>query len=271
MGMSHQKGFTIVEVSLFLAITGVLIAGLLFAVGGSLNAQRYRDATQSFKSLVQKQYSDMANTQNSRTNGWTCSRTTAGTSATGTQFRGQTDCLLVGKYMRISGDDVAIYNVVATRNSTVNASLTDVMALRSTGNYRLNVSTADVEQVKLDWGTRIAWPAGGSGSRTLRDRSMGMLFIRSPDSGRIYTFTSDTLLSVGSGGVAPNAFDSLLVTGDSIPGQGDQVICILSDGLAPNDTAVYVKAFANAASSIEVQSNEFLKANYSGPGSAPRC
>ncbi len=149
MGISRQKGFTIVEVSLFLAITGMLIAGVLFAIGGSLNAQRYRDATQSFKSLLQEQYSDLSNTQNSRTNSWTCNEPTAGTVNTGSAVRGQTNCLLIGKYVAINAGDIKIYNLVATQKTVMNTSLDDVSALRSTGNYRLNVSMVDIEQTQL--------------------------------------------------------------------------------------------------------------------------
>ena len=41
-------GFTIIEVMLFLAVSGVLAAGILATVGGTIGAQRYRDAVDSF-------------------------------------------------------------------------------------------------------------------------------------------------------------------------------------------------------------------------------
>lgn len=266
MGISRQKGFTIVEVSLFLAITGMLIAGVLFAIGGSLNAQRYRDATQSFKSLLQEQYSDLSNTQNSRTNSWTCNEPTAGTVNTGSAVRGQTNCLLIGKYVAINAGDIKIYNLVATQKAVMNTSLDDVSALRSTGNYRLNVSMVDIEQTQLDWGTRIAWPT----SRTPRDRNLGIMFVRSPDSGRIYTFTSDTLASIGPGGVSATAFDSMLVASASVPGRGERSICVLSGGLTPNDNSISIATFADGASDIEMRSNDYIRANVPG-GATKQC
>ena len=259
MGTSKQSGFTIIEVTLFLAISGLLIVGLFMAVGASLNAQRYRDATQSFKSLLQEQYSDLANTQNSRGNNWSCNDSNASTSS-GSVFRGQTNCMIVGKYMRIDGGGINIYTVLATEKATTNPSLSDISALLSTGNYHLNVSTTGVETTDLEWGTEIAWPVSGGGSRTPRDRQMGLLFIRSPDSGRAYTFTSDTLINVIPGGVSPTAFDSIMRNTDSIPGRQARTICIYSAGLGRGgDMAVYIRNFANSASAIETRSNDYIK------------
>ena len=45
-------GFTIIEVMLFLAVSGVLAAGILATVGGTIGAQRYRDAVDSFMLMV---------------------------------------------------------------------------------------------------------------------------------------------------------------------------------------------------------------------------
>lgn len=262
MGTSKQRGFTIIEVTLFLAVSGLLIVGLFMAVGASLNVQRYRDATQSFKSLLQEQYSDLANTQNSRANTWSCNDSTAVTSNASGVFRGQTNCMLVGKYMSINKGDIKIYTVVASQKTIVNESLSDIAALRSTGNYRLNISTTGIKETDLEWGTEIAWPASGNGSRSPRDRTMSLLFIRSPDSGRTYTFTADELMSVTAGGTSATAFDNLLKNVDAIPGQGGRTICVFSDGLGQaGDMAVTMHSFATSASAIETRTNEYAKAH----------
>ena len=42
--MSKQKyGFTIIETMLFIAITGLVFAGVVIGTNGSLRSQRYRD------------------------------------------------------------------------------------------------------------------------------------------------------------------------------------------------------------------------------------
>ena len=271
MGMSKQRGFTVIEVTLFLAVSGLLIIGVLITVGSSLNAQRYRDATQSFKSLLQEQYSDIANTQNSRENNWSCNSSNASTATGSGVFRGQTDCLLVGKYMAIGEDGgIKIYTIVATEKAVTNPSLTDVSALLSTGNYRLNVSTTGIEETSMEWGTKIAWPERGSGARSPRDRAMGILFIRSPSSGQVYTFSSDNLISVSATGVAATAFDDILKNTDSIPGRQARTICILSEGLGQaGDMAVHLRGFANSASAVETRTNEFMATL--SPSSPSQC
>ena len=57
-------GFTIIEVMLFLAVSGVLAAGILATVGGTIGAQRYRDAVDSFADFIQGQYDKAVNVQN---------------------------------------------------------------------------------------------------------------------------------------------------------------------------------------------------------------
>ena len=52
-----QSGFTIVEVVLFLAITGLLTVGLLAGVSAALRQQQYHDAVQSFAGFIRDQYS----------------------------------------------------------------------------------------------------------------------------------------------------------------------------------------------------------------------
>lgn len=253
---SHKAGgFTIIETVLFLAVSGALIVGMVAGAGASLNIQRYNDATQSFKSLLQKQYADLASVQNGRSNNWTCD-STANAVEGGDVYRGQSNCVVVGKYMRIDGSNISIYTVLAAQSGTLSPiGASDITSLRS--NYVLNASKAEVNDITMDWGTEIAWAKDGSvtdGRSARTPRTIGMLFIRSPDSGLVYTFTTDTIPAKDA--IAPKTFSDMLVAGNVVPGQAARTLCIQSSGLAASgDQAIYINAFASAASAVEVRSN----------------
>lgn len=257
MGTSTSKasGFTIIETVLFLAVSGALIVGMVAGAGASLNIQRYHDATQSFKALLQKQYADLSSVQNGRTNNWTCDATATAVEG-GDVFRGQSNCMVVGKYMRIAGSDISIYTVLAAQTGTLPPTgANDIASLRT--NYTLNASQAEVDNSTMDWGTELAWAKDGSitdGRAVRTPRAVGILFIRSPDSGLVYTFTSDTVPAKDA--ILPAALTAMLAGGNVVPGQAARTLCIASSGLAVvSDQAIYINAYASAASAIEVRSN----------------
>jgi len=74
-----SRGFTIIEVMLFLAVTGVLAAGILASVGSTLGLQRYRDAVDGFSSYIQGQYGQTISVRNDIDNHRECA-------ADGTRF-----------------------------------------------------------------------------------------------------------------------------------------------------------------------------------------
>ena len=48
------NGFTIIEISLFLGLSGFLAVGLMAGWSNSINRQRYNDMVSTFKSEVQQ-------------------------------------------------------------------------------------------------------------------------------------------------------------------------------------------------------------------------
>lgn len=258
MGIRNEQGFTIIETTLFLAISGILVVTMIAGAGVSLNIQRYRDATESFKSLLQAQYSALNNTQNGRDNNLACDGSAAVT--TGTTVRGQSACMLVGRYVRIDQSDITIYNVLARQTSPPPSGRTDVDALIN--NYVLTGSTFDRDERQMDWQTQIAWPRTGAGARSpITPRTIGVLFIRSPESGSVYTFTDTAIPADKDNVTMSNTFIPLLKIGDHIPGQGGRTICIASGGLLVGaDMAVNITAFASSAAAIQTKSNDLTGA-----------
>lgn len=62
--MKHKKfGFTLVEVSLFLAISGLLFVAIIAGTRNSIWQQRYNDAVQSYVDFLRNVYAEVSNPQ----------------------------------------------------------------------------------------------------------------------------------------------------------------------------------------------------------------
>jgi prepilin-type N-terminal cleavage/methylation domain-containing protein len=261
MGAHRQKGFTIIETMLVLAITGMLVAGVFVGIGTSINVQRYRDSVQTLKNLLQTQYSEVTNVRNDRNNAWSCGAL-ADTSDTGTVNRGQSDCVLLGRLVTINRSDITTYSVVGRKLNSA-ATSGDIASLRQ--NYVLNVSLVEVVEGSLEWGAEIAWPVSGYGARSSTSpREIAILYIRSPDSGQVYTFTSDQAPDPPT----PQSLQTMLLAGSTIPGRGQRTICISSNGLLINDDySIFIASYASVPSAIETLTNDILQQR----GETTRC
>lgn len=61
--MKKLHGFTIIEVSLFLAITALLFVGITVGTNNSINQQRYSDTVNNFADFLRNVYSEVSNPQ----------------------------------------------------------------------------------------------------------------------------------------------------------------------------------------------------------------
>lgn len=245
MGALYKPGFTIIETLLFLALTGLLVAGVLAGTGTSINVQRYRDSVSTLKSLIAGQYSEVTNTRNiERGTDLSCAND-ATVSDTGAVLpRGQAECILIGRYMTIDDSAIATWSVVGRAQSTT-AGANDIADLQ---NYRLALMESTKEASSLEWGARIAWPRPVSGPPTQSGvRQFSMLILRSPKSGISYTFTADNTTT-------PLA--SMIVAGRTIPGQEQRRICVDSNGFFAGGMAVVIGAYASGANAIEIRTND---------------
>ena len=257
MGGKFSAGFTIIETTLFLAISGVLVATMIAGTSISLNIQRYRDASETFKSLIQQQYAELSSVQNPRDNDWTCNANAQPTeTATNAANRGQSECVLVGKYMRVEGGAISVYTVLA-RETTDAAQISDLDYMRN--NYVFNAQDGDVYERDMEWGTEIAWAETGVDGKTpTTPRSLGILFVRSPNSGRVYTFTSDTVPAKNA--IGNSTFTSMMSAPNEAAARAQRVVCVQSDGLLiAGDRALYIAANAGNASAIEIRSNDTME------------
>lgn len=200
MGNRKEKGFTLIEVILFLAITGMIIAGLLIGVGASLNRQRYSDATTGAVSYFQNQYSQVSNVSNNRPNNLVC-RGGAIVDAPGDTSSpvGTSDCTIVGRLIqsRPGGVGVMSYPVYATVDAGTlprNASDNDLQILRDA---RL-IAATEGEEYTPSWGTRFLRESEkdetgrAAPNQAPEDANFAILIVRMPTSGIIHTYVSDT-------------------------------------------------------------------------------
>lgn len=201
-----RPGFTIIEVMLFLAISGALAAGIMVGVGASVNAQRYRDATNSFVSFLQGEYDRTVNVQNSRNQYMGCSSSGVSPSAT-PQVPGTGECTISGRLITTDRDGRVMISrtVYATRDGS--AETADLAALKAS---RLVVSDVADEATtyELGWQTSL---------RPVARRSF--LIVRSPSSGAIKTYSG-----------ASDSPMSLLAEENDVQ-NGDINLCIEPNGL----------------------------------------
>lgn len=235
MGTKNADGFTIIEVMLFLAVTGALAIGVLVGSGVAIGQQRYRDSVNSFKSVVQEQYNEVTNVVNSRGNGASCNTNAKVTEdSPSTQDRGTSDCLLLGRLITLKQNDITISNVVGYRDDSSDVADNDVAELK---NYNLAASPIDAETAQIEW-SADALESGTSDKATLT-----MLIARSPISSSIFTFASTEDPAPSLETLVENNFNYEPIT-----------ICLApASGIAQGaQLAVRINKFASSAGAIEI-------------------
>ena len=109
--MSKQKsGFTIIETMLFIAITGLVFAGVIIGTNGSIRSQRYRDTVQGFVNSLRDIYSRAENTEIASYSGkeTSCGYYEEGgisSDTNGNTTRGRSNCVIYGLAATIFTED----------------------------------------------------------------------------------------------------------------------------------------------------------------------
>lgn len=178
----RSEGYTIVEVSLFLGISALLLTMALVGTGLSIRTTRFTDSTRSLHSYVQQQYDDLLNGVNSRFGTESCSGGTVNTSVS--QTPGTSNCLYMGKLIVFTrnSSDITTYNIVGTEPANVDYSKSDEQLI-------YDFAPKVVTNAGTDTFT-IPWLATISGSKRPVDGTAVDAFalIRSPRSNRIVSY-----------------------------------------------------------------------------------
>lgn len=215
-----KSGFTIVEVTLVLAITALLASGIMIGTSSSIARQRYNDAMNDLTSFFRKAYSEVINVQNVRTglsSPHYCSVSTAfqsngdATDALNPSAPGRADCAIYGKLLTIGEldsegkltPDIHSYDIIGrvfSPNDQKEASdsiATDITTLEKVGANVLTFATIDNSQCTLSpagnataynplWGVHLE--TASANSTPFRG---AILIFRSPLSGSVQTYYID--------------------------------------------------------------------------------
>lgn len=182
------RGFTIIELMLFLGITGALFAALMLGVNGNLTQQHYRDGVQSYVSLLQNEFSEVANTRNDRDDSWSCDNSVVAERSATPEARGTSSCVLLGRAIYVSDDGTSVVTspIIGTLNEDASAAVVKGDLAVITEDYKPKIAQAfGTVKTNLDWGLNLKTTDG-------KTSGASFLIIRSPASGLIRVFASAT-------------------------------------------------------------------------------
>jgi hypothetical protein len=162
---------------LFLAISGLLFAAIIFGTGSSISIQRYRDSVSSLQSILQQQFTEVTNVTNDNT--------TVDCGSNTIQNRGQTDCVVLGKFITYSGgNSLSIQTVIGNPVRSVD----NTSDLTVFNQYDFTLTTS--EPYSIEWNALIK-------DKNNNSMKFSILMLRSPLSGTVRTFidiTTDSIL-----------------------------------------------------------------------------
>lgn len=206
-----DRGFTIIEVILFLAVTGALFAALMVGVNNGITQQRYSDSVNNYKALLQNQYAEVVSTRNENNRDWTCnvdgSVTLGSTSSRGT--RGTSECVILGRVVTVSADGKQVTTSSVTGRDPSTPLQGDELDTAVLTAYQPHISAYDSESTDIDWGGNLSPATSQPLLRTI-------LILRSPTSGLIRVFTSkNKIVSVDLASMNSTAVSTNCIMGDS--------------------------------------------------------
>ena len=198
-----RTGFTLIEIVLFLAITGLLFVGIVAGTGNSIAQQRFTDSVQSFTELLRSVYSEVSNPQS------------VGEGRSETAIYGK--LISFGQTTGLDGEKIDeldqrifIYDVVGKVNHVGDDNTGKITEVLSNLGANVAIETTD------DDGKKIMEPAGEIRSYTPRwgasiektdldyfdskkDLFVGsILIVRHPRSGTINTLVSKDVIQINS-------------------------------------------------------------------------
>lgn len=226
---THRRGFTLIEVVLFLGVTGLIMAVMLVGVGAGLNQQKYRDATNNLMSYVEDQYNLVNNVNNNRAPAEICKKPA---------LVGRSDCTIVGRLLQ-SGDGSVVKStqIIATTDVKLlpkNIGDTDAKVLQDAS----LTTTSAIDTYTPIWNTRLVTPGNH------QPAAFSILIVRMPTSGVIHTYATNSAVTkpadffTGANPTPPTADTKLCLDPNGLLGFSTQPAGTMITSNASNSSGV---------------------------------
>lgn len=244
MKILHQKsGFTIIEVSLFLALSGLLMIGLIVGANASISRQRYNDSVNSIGDYLRNVYADAINVSNDK-NVLPDSATYTGP--------GRSTTAIYGKLITFGEPDASghpastiySYDIVGNAISSADAPTQSILSMLKSSPINANIVSTTCSGVctntfyrmtsyQIPWEAKAQKPNIGNspGNPTSELFTGAILVVRSPTTGGLHTYvytgTVDFHSIADGSSNGANTFSTFLNTKSFTENQLD--FCVDSD------------------------------------------
>ena len=187
--MKNRRGFTLIEVSLFLALSGFLMMGLIAGSNISISRQRYNDAVNSFSEFLRTVYSDVLNVSNDKI---------PSSDGVNGEDAGRTQTAVYGKFVVIGDSDntpagtVYVYDVIGGIKRTADIEHTSILDILRE-DVHANIAPEGSSEPYRKTTFTIPWEAEIQETSASGEKLKALiLIVRSPLSGTIHTYSLDS-------------------------------------------------------------------------------
>lgn len=242
------KGFTIIEVSLFLAITGLLFLGVTIGVQSSVYRQRFNDSVQNFSEFLRSIYAETMNVQSAdkgRSN-----QAIYGKLVTFGERKGLTN------NSDVDGNQAFVYDVIGDARDDISAG--DILAVLK-NDVKADVVFVENDEIRLagivesyrpKWSAQIQ--SACNNDDCFKPIKAALLIVRHPKTGTVYTFVmKNKTIEVNENKSTGNVLGKYLNEGDFKLEKID--FCINPEGENKYDSRADVRINANARNSSAIE------------------
>lgn len=234
----NPSGFTVIEVVLVLAITGLMFIMVILGTQGSIDNQRYSDSVYSFKDFLQNQYNEVLKTSLESRPAGKDNACDANKDA-----RGRSSCFVLGRLIEFQTSyGISDYSDVIKTHDIIGKEPPEQKYTNDTDYFKLaslRIDASTATDYNLEWGAKVSTPSRKASADVI-------MIIRSPVSGSIRTYALATI---------PSGYNKITYlldnSNDSLNKQSE--FCVHPEGISfSNRRAVVIRANGSNSSAVEI-------------------